>query len=196
MNFIPYLFPIVGAAIGYFTNDIAIRMLFRPHRPIGIGQFKIQGLLPKRRNDIAESVAATVEKELISMQDLSGVLYDIDFSSVIDKIVDIHFDSANNKEKNEIFSKINLTINAFMRPRIKKSLNENKDELIHEFIQEIERNVDFKDIIVRNIEEYDLDQMEDIVKSVSSKELRHITIIGGVLGFLIGLIQMIIYLII
>ncbi len=152
--------------------------------------------MPKRRNDIAESVAATVEKELISMQDLSGVLYDIDFSSVIDKIVDIHFDSANNKEKKEIFSKINLTINAFMRPRIKKSLNENKDELIHEFIQEIERNVDFKDIIVRNIEEYDLDQMEDIVKSVSSKELRYITIIGGVLGFLIGLIQMIIYLII
>jgi len=54
--------------------------------------------------------------------------------------------------------------------------------------------VDFKDIIVKNIESYDLDQLEDIVLRVSSKELGYITIIGGVLGFIVGLVQMAFYL--
>jgi len=195
MDIIPFFFPIVGAAIGYFTNFIAVKMLFRPHRPIGIGQFKIQGLLPKRRNDIAESVALTVEEELISMQDLSRVLKDIDLSLAIDRIVDDHFYYDDSKKKIEILSRINMTINTYLRSRVKRSLSANKDELINEFIHEIENNVDFKSIIVKNMESYNLDQLENIVMRVSSKELRYITIIGGILGFFVGLIQMALYLV-
>jgi uncharacterized membrane protein YheB (UPF0754 family) len=108
-------------------------------------------------------------------------------------MVDGFFESSEYNGKSEILGKINTTINAYLHSRIKKSVNANKDELISEFIQEIERNVDFKDIIVKNIESYDLDQLEDIVLRVSSKELGYITIIGGVLGFIVGLIQMAFY---
>ena len=55
--------------------------------------------------------------------------------------------------------------------------------------------MDFKDIIVKNLESYEIGQLEDIVLRVSSKELRYITIIGGVLGFLVGLVQMAFYII-
>ncbi len=194
MEYTPYLFPVIGCLIGYSTNYIAVKMLFRPHKPIGIGPFKIQGLLPKRRNDISESIAATVEDELISMKDLTRVMKTLDLGPEIDKVVDGFFESPGYNGKSEILCRINTTINAYLRSRVKKSVNANKDELISEFIQEIERNVDFKDIIVKNIESYDLDQLENIVLRVSSKELGYITIIGGVLGFLVGLIQMAFYL--
>jgi uncharacterized membrane protein YheB (UPF0754 family) len=194
MEYAPYLFPVIGCLIGYSTNYIAVKMLFRPHKPIGIGPFKIQGLLPKRRNDISESIAATVEDELISMKDLTKVLEALDLGPGIDKMVDGFFESSEYNGKSEILGKINTTINAYLHSRVKKSVNANKDELISEFIHEIERNVDFKDIIVKNIESYDLDQLENIVLRVSSKELGYITIIGGVLGFLVGLIQMVFYL--
>ncbi|MDP7742500.1 MAG: DUF445 family protein, partial [Lentisphaeria bacterium] len=39
MTFI--LFPIVGAIIGALTNQIAIKMLFRPYRPIMIGSLTL-----------------------------------------------------------------------------------------------------------------------------------------------------------
>jgi uncharacterized membrane protein YheB (UPF0754 family) len=193
MEYTHYLFPVIGCLIGYSTNYIAVKMLFRPHKPIGIGPFRIQGLLPKRRNDISESIAATVEDELISMKDLTRVLKTLDLGPEIDKVVDGFFESSEYNGKSEILGRINTTINAYLRSRVKKSVNANKDELISEFIQEIERNVDFKGIIVKNIESYDLDQLENIVLRVSSKELGYITIIGGVLGFLIGLIQMAFY---
>ncbi len=194
MEYTPYLFPVIGCLIGYSTNYIAVKMLFRPHKPIGIGPFKIQGLLPKRRNDISKSIAATVEDELISMKDLTKVLEALDLGPGIDKMVDGFFESSEYNGKSEILGRINTTINAYLHSRVKKSVNANKDELISEFIHEIEKNVDFKDIIVKNIESYDLDQLENIVLRVSSKELGYITIIGGVLGFLVGLIQMVFYL--
>jgi uncharacterized membrane protein YheB (UPF0754 family) len=195
MDYTPYFFPIIGAIIGYGTNYIAVKMLFRPRKPVRLGPFKVQGLLPKRRNDISEGIAATIEDELISMKDLSKILKELDLTPLIDEMVDNSF-SPDDNGKSDILSRINTSINTYLRNRAKRSININKDQLISEFIQEIERNVDFKEIIVNNIEAYDIDQLENIVLRVSANELRHITIIGGILGFTIGLIQMIFYIII
>ncbi|MCL7474795.1 MAG: DUF445 family protein [Methanosarcinales archaeon] len=193
MDYSLFIFPIVGGLIGYTTNYIAVKMLFRPHKPIGIGPLKIQGVLPKRRNDIATSIAATVEEELISIKDLTVILKNLDLGTEIDEMVDDFFRSSDYDGKSEILSKINVTINSYMRSKVKKSLNRNKDGLITEFIRRIEGEVDFKDIIETKIEGYDLNQLENIVMRVSSNELRYITIIGGVLGFMVGLVQMFIF---
>ncbi|MBE0524666.1 MAG: DUF445 family protein [Methanosarcinales archaeon] len=190
MDYTPYFFPFIGAVIGYGTNYIAVKMLFRPQKPIKFGPFVLQGLLPKRRNDISKGIAATIEDELISMKDLSKVLKELDLTPLIDEMVDNSF-SPDNNGKSDILSRINTGINTYLRNRAKRSINTNKDQLISEFIHEIERNVDFKEIIVNNIEAYDIEQLENIVLRVSSNELRHITIIGGILGFTIGFIQMI-----
>jgi uncharacterized membrane protein YheB (UPF0754 family) len=195
MDYTPYFFPIIGAVIGYGTNYIAVKMLFRPRKPVRLGPFKVQGLLPKRRNDISKGIAATIEDELISMKDLSKILKELDLTPLIDEMVDNSF-SPDDNGKSDILSRINTSINTYLRNRAKRSININKDQLISEFIQEIEKNVDFKEIIVNNIEAYDIDQLENIVLRVSANELRHITIIGGILGFTIGLIQMIFYIII
>ncbi len=46
------LIPIIGAIIGLGTNYLAVKMLFRPRRKI----FGIQGVFPKRKNNIAERI--------------------------------------------------------------------------------------------------------------------------------------------
>lgn len=192
MDYTPYFFPIIGAVIGYGTNYIAVKMLFRPQKPVSFGPFTLQGLLPKRRNDISKGIASTIEDELISMKDLSKILKELDLTSLIDEMVDNSF-SPDTNGKTDILSRINISINTYLQNRVKRSINSNKDQLINEFIHEIERNVDFKEIIVNNIEAYDIDKLENIVLRVSANELRHITIIGGILGFTIGVIQMIFY---
>lgn len=193
MDYSLLLFPTVGGLIGYTTNYLAVKMLFRPHKPIGIGPIKVQGVLPKRRNDISTSIAATVEEELISIKDLTVILKNLDLGTEIDGMVDDFFKSSDYEGKSEILSKINVTINAYMRSKVKKSLNKNKEGLITDFIRRIEGEVDFKDIIEKKIDGYDLNQLENIVMRVSSNELRYITIIGGVLGFMVGLVQMFIF---
>lgn len=46
----------IGAMIGWITNYIAIKMLFRPYKEMNFLFFKIQGLIPKRRSEIAISL--------------------------------------------------------------------------------------------------------------------------------------------
>lgn len=61
--------PLIGAIIGYFTNWLAIKMLFRPYREIRIGGIKVPftpGILPRERERLAESLGDTVAQELLT----------------------------------------------------------------------------------------------------------------------------------
>jgi len=61
--------PVIGAAIGYITNAIAITMLFRPHNGKKIFSIKIPmtpGIIPKQRYELSKSVGAMVSRELLT----------------------------------------------------------------------------------------------------------------------------------
>ena len=59
----------------------------------------------------------------------------------------------------------------------------------------IEGKLDFKEIVRKKIEEFDLSKLEQIIYKIASKELRSIEIFGGILGFCVGLVQVVIILI-
>ncbi|MCL2232217.1 MAG: DUF445 family protein [Treponema sp.] len=61
--------PLVGAIIGYVTNLVAIKMLFRPLREIRLFGFRLPftpGILPRERVKLAESIGDMVERELLT----------------------------------------------------------------------------------------------------------------------------------
>src|SRR3989338_4570246 len=62
MDYKIFIPPIAGAIIGWFTNYVAIKMLFRPYRPVNLLGYKLQGLIPKRRKEIAAGIAKTNTK--------------------------------------------------------------------------------------------------------------------------------------
>ncbi len=75
--FIP---PLAGAVIGYFTNDLAITMLFRPYKAIYIKGWKLPftpGLIPRNQERLAQRVADTIMGSLLTpseLQKLAGRL--------------------------------------------------------------------------------------------------------------------------
>ena len=69
--------PIIGACIGYFTNWIAVKMLFRPLNPIYIGRFQLPftpGIIPRRKAAFAKSIGDTVGQTLLTPQDVERLL--------------------------------------------------------------------------------------------------------------------------
>ena len=71
--------PLIAALIGWFTNYIAVKMIFRPRHEIRFAGIRIIGLIPKRKHDLAIKIAETVEKELISHKDIRAILQNEDF---------------------------------------------------------------------------------------------------------------------
>ncbi|MCR8849589.1 DUF445 family protein [Rossellomorea sp. SC111] len=73
---------IVGALIGGVTNSLAIKMLFRPYRAYYIGKFKVPftpGLIPKRREELAEQLGKMVVDHLITPESLQKKVMNEDF---------------------------------------------------------------------------------------------------------------------
>ena len=184
---------VIGALIGWITNYFAIKMLFRPLKETNILGFKIQGLIPKRKMEMAISIADTIQEELISMKDITANIGDIELGDEIDIIVDRIVED---KLQKEVLSKIpmaSLFVTDSMilkiKGHIKDAIEENKDEFFDVIIKKMEDSVDMKDIIVEKIQNFELDKLEKMVYKIANNELKHIEVIGAILGAVIGGIQ-------
>ena len=78
MNFLRLLAgPLIGAVIGYCTNYIAVKMLFRPLYPVNIGNRTLPftpGIIPRGKSRLAKALGSAVGDHLITKQDLEDML--------------------------------------------------------------------------------------------------------------------------
>jgi uncharacterized membrane protein YheB (UPF0754 family) len=68
--------PLIGGVIGYFTNDLAITMLFRPYRPIYVFKQRLPltpGLIPSNQARLAQRVADTIMGSLLTPEELQNL---------------------------------------------------------------------------------------------------------------------------
>lgn len=190
----------IGALIGWITNYVAIKMLFRPYKEINLGIFKLQGLLPKRKHEIGESIAEVIQNELVSLQEilhsLDGDKLEEKMNSVIDKILEEKLQ----KEITKKFPMLAMFLSSDMLEKIKSiiknSILENKEVIVKMFSNYVEENVDFKGIIIKNVDAFSLEKLEEVTYTLAEREFKHIEVIGAILGAIIGFVQFIIGMII
>lgn len=186
----------IGAGIGWITNYVAIKMLFRPYKEINLGLFKIQGLLPKRKHEIGESIAETIQTELVSLRDIVDSMDKDKLEEKMSEAIDKILKEKLQKEITKNFPMLAMFLSNDMLEKIKgiikSSILENKDTIIEMFSNYLEENVDFKGIIVRNVDAFSLEKLEEVTYSLAAKEFKHIEVIGAILGAIIGFVQFII----
>lgn len=186
----------IGAGIGWITNYVAIKMLFRPYKEINFGLFKIQGLLPKRKHQIGESIADVIQTELVSLQEILKSLdssnLDEKLSLMVDKILEEKLQSEISKRFPMLAMFLSHDMLEKIKEMIKESILDNKELILATFSSYVEENVDFKGIIVKNIDAFSLEKLEEVTYGLAEKEFKHIEVIGAILGALIGFVQFII----
>lgn len=94
--------PLVGGLIGYITNGIAIKMLFRPLRPLYLFGKRVpftQGIIPKERDRIAHSVGEVVARELINQETLKENLLSQEMYTKIERSIEEWFISQKKSKK-------------------------------------------------------------------------------------------------
>jgi uncharacterized membrane protein YheB (UPF0754 family) len=183
---------LIAALIGWITNFIAIRMLFRPRKKIGAGIFSFHGLIPRRQKEIARSVGETFAQELINHEDITKVLKEPEVQVKIQSLVASEVDNFILKASgaNPMFA---MFLQGEMLAQVKRILFEQLEsqmpKIVEHLIETLESKVDFAEIVEQRISTLELDRLENLIHRVASKELKTIEILGGVLGALVGLIQ-------
>lgn len=182
---------LIGGIIGWITNVLAIKLMFRPINPVKIPILNIEiiGLIPKRKKEIAKNIGEVVSKELLSVDDI--------INSSINKG---DKEDLNNYIKDKIRNLVNEKMDFIPAPfkmmvqgPIDNIINEEVDGALEEVeekvLQKAKERIDIEKIVEEKVNELDLLELERIIISVAKKELKHIEILGFFLGGIIGLIQ-------
>lgn len=185
---------VIGAAIGWITNILAIKLLFRPAEPISLPfvGWTLQGLIPKRHNEIALALANVVSLELITGNDVAHSLGKEEIKEklvikiqllvrerVMDKLPAIVPRVVQVKIADYVCGALGQEIRSFLN---------NPQQIIREDELEAIRE-EIKSIVEEKVKSFNLQRLEELIYLVAQKELKHIELLGGILGFLIGLIQ-------
>lgn len=182
----------IGGIIGWITNLLAIKMLFRPFEPINIPiiNFKIQGLIPKRKAEIARSIGEIIETELLSIEDIIDKLVK---NNDKDEILLLIKEKIETIISNKLPSLIPSAFKGIILKYIDDIINEEGDKIITDFIENMAlkatSSIELGKMVEDKVNEFDTEKLEELVVRIAKTELNHIEILGGILGFIIGIFQ-------
>lgn len=188
-----FLIPLISAFIGWITNLVAIKMLFHPRNPVRIGFFTVQGIFPKRQKQFAEKLGKLVADELLSFEDISGKLSDPEkIASMLPGISD-QMDHFLRVKLPDTMPVLSMFIGDNTIEKIKGVfMTEMKlllPQLIHQYVHSLQSDLDLEKIVTAKVSGFSSDKLEEILNAIMSKEFRFVELIGGVLGLIIGIVQ-------
>lgn len=196
MNFWLILIPLISAFIGWFTNWIAIKMLFHPREPKKILGITFHGIFPKRQKQFAEKLGKLVSTELISFKEIKDKIIDPNNLNKLMPFVETKIDDFLRRKLSEVFPIISMFIGDNTINQLKgvfmQELESMFPEMINSYMKNLESQLDLEKIVTEKVYGFSSDKMELILNQIMSKEFRFVEIIGGVLGLIIGILQVLI----
>ncbi len=191
-----YLIPFISAFIGWFTNWIAIKMLFHPKEPKRILFLSFHGIFPKRQKQFAQKLGATVANELLHFDEIAMRINDPQNLKKLTPFIEQHIDHFLHEKLKEKLPVISMFVGEGTMQKLKEGLMEEIEvllpQLIGKFTENLSAQIDIEKIVTEKVRDFSSDKLEAILIGIMSKEFRFVEIIGGVLGFMIGLLQILI----
>lgn len=191
-----YIIPFISAFIGWFTNWIAIKMLFHPKEPKRFLFMTLQGIFPKRQKQFAQKLGATVANELLHFDEIAVRINDPESLKKVTPFIEQHIDKFLHDKLKEKLPVISMFVGEGTMQKLKEGLMEEIEvllpQLIGKFTENLSDQINIEKIVTEKVADFSSDKLEAILVGIMSKEFRFVEIIGGILGFIIGLFQILI----
>ena len=187
------LIPVISGFIGWVTNWVAIKMLFHPRKPFRMLGMTIQGIFPKRQEQFAIKLGKLVSEQLLSFKDIEQKIVSPENLQKLMPVVETHVDDFLRKKLADVFPVISMFIGEKTIAQLKGHfLNELEalfPILMKRYMGHLQAELDLEKIVTEKVAGFSSDKLEEILMSIMASEFRFVEILGGVLGFIIGLLQ-------
>ena len=193
MNYWLFVIPVISAFIGWISNRVAIKMLFHPRHPKKILGVTFHGIFPKRQQQFAEKLGKLVSTEFLSLGDIEQKISNPENLQKVMPMIETHVDDfLRNRLKDEM-PVISMFIGDKTIDNLKKLFMQEIEVLLPQVMKQYAANLkselDLEQIVIQKVSKFSSDKLEEVFYQIMSKELRFVKIIGAVIGFIIGLIQ-------
>lgn len=171
-------------------------MLFHPREPKKILGITFQGIFPKRQRQFAEKLGKLVSTELISFKEIEEKITHTGNLEKVMPVIENRIDDFLRRKLSDVFPIISMFIGDSTINQLKvvfmDELRTIFPEIIRKYMKNLESELDMEEIVTSKVAGFSSDKMENILNQIMSSEFRFVEIIGGVLGFLIGIVQVMI----
>ncbi len=197
-NWIVLLIPVISAVVGWFTNVVAIKMMFHPVDFMGIPPYLgWQGVIPTNALRLAKMSNALITGKLLSLRQLFDASFSAEafqgkLGAVIDDITEQVIDEVATKHAKPVWD----NAGEFMQNKVRAQVRVEIVDVTRAIAMDMADDIDN----ILNIEKTILDAMErhkalmgEMFYEVGRKEFKFIERSGLYFGFLLGIVQMVVW---
>lgn len=190
------LIPIISAFIGWVTNWVAIKMLFHPREPKRFLGITFHGIFPKRQQQFAEKLGKLVSAEFLSFSDIEEKISNPENLKKIMPLIENHIDEFLRVRLSDEMPVISMFIGDKTISKLKSAFMTEIESLFPKIMKQYAANLkselDLEHIVIKKVSSFSSDKLEEVLLQIMSKEFRFVEIIGAVIGFIIGAVQVLI----
>ena len=168
-------------------------MLFRPHKPVTLAGFKIQGVLPANQQLIAEKIGKLVSAEF-SFDALQQKVTDPENFNKLKPEIEKHIDSFLRERLKETFPMLSMLIGDKTITQLKTAFLTELETLfpvlMSSYITNLQKEFDIEKQVSEKIAGFSISKTEDLIYASAKKQLFKVQLLGAVIGLLTGLIHL------
>jgi len=196
MNYWLIIIPFISAFIGWVSVRILIKMLFHPRNPKKFAGITIQGIIPKRQQQLAVKLGKWVSIEFFSSGNLEQKISDPAHLEKIMPMLEEHIDDfLRNRLKTEM-PMISMFIGDKTVNKLKTAFMKEIENLFPQVMKQYAGNMmhelDLEKMVINKISAFSPEKLEQVLYQNIGNELRLAGALGAVIGFIIGVIQVLI----
>jgi len=194
IHWILLLLPFIAALIGWMTNYIAVKMLFHPKEPRNFFGTTFHGVFPKRQHALAEKLGQLVADELFSISDVSAKIKEFATSDEAMNEVGKRIEMTIRNKLVQAFPMLAMFLSDEMVEKVTGLFkNELKDFLSatsQGMGEKLEENLNVQEMVKERVNAFSSEKLEELLNQLMKKEFKFIELVGAILGFFIGCIQL------
>ncbi|WP_211253613.1 DUF445 domain-containing protein [Alkanindiges illinoisensis] len=189
----PWMLPAFGGFVGFFSDWIALQMMFRPLRPKKIMGFTIQGLFIKRQNEVAADYAALISKQLLTSRNMMEELFSGTHSARVIELVSRHVKQEIDLQAGIVRPLVVYAMGGEKYQRLKEQVATRIMAQLPETMKHVESYaedaMDVRNTLVTRMQQLTPEEFEGMLRPAFKEDEWSLIIVGAVLGFLIGEMQ-------
>ena len=174
-------------------------MLFHPKQPRRILGITFHGIFPKRQKKFAEKLGKMISEEFLSFEDIEGKIASPKNLQKLMPTVEVHVDNFLRNKLSDELPFISLFIGDRTIRSLKNIFMQELEtlfpQLMKSYAGHLQEELDLEKIVTDKVSSFSTDKLEDILYQIMSKEFRFVEILGGIIGFIIGILQVLLTLI-
>jgi uncharacterized membrane protein YheB (UPF0754 family) len=171
-------------------------MLFHPREPRKIMGITFQGVYPKRQQQFAEKLGRLVSNEFLYGADIEEKISDSANLKKIMPMIESHVDDFLRERIGKELPMVSMFIGDKTIGRLKNAFMKEIETLFPEVMKQyagnLKADLNLEQLVVKKVTGFSSAKLEEILYKSLSKEFRQVGILGALIGFIIGIVQVVI----